>query len=112
MLYCQSCGAQGAAKFCANCGAAMGPQPASAHSALTCPRCKSNHVSVQAVTTVKSSKRHRWPYWVFFIWLFEMLVWIFLFIPRLIIQAVKPARVSSRTHSEAVCQSCGKRWKV
>lgn len=109
MPYCQSCGTQSTAKFCAVCGATIGEQQPRAGSALACPKCKSKHVSVQTVTTVKSSKRHRWPYWVFFIWLLDLLLWIFLFIPRLIIQAVKPAKISSKTHSEAVCQNCGKR---
>lgn len=78
---------------------------------MKCPKCGSENVMVQAVTTVKN-KKHGWVYWVCFIWLFDLLIWILLFLPRLIIQLCKKTKVTSKTHSEAVCQNCGNRWKV
>lgn len=78
---------------------------------MKCPKCKSENVSVQAVTTTKN-KKHGIMYWIFVGWWLEPVMWIFLTIPWLIIKIFKPSRVTSRTHSEAVCQSCGKRWKI
>lgn len=78
---------------------------------MKCSRCKSENVSVQAVTTTKN-KKHGLMYWLFIGWWLEPTMWIFLTIPWLIIKIFKPNKVSSKTHSEAVCQSCGNRWKI
>ncbi len=78
---------------------------------MVCPNCGSQNVMVQAVTTVHN-KHHGWAYWVFFIWLFDFIIWLLFFIPRLIIQLCKKTKITSTTHSEAVCQNCGKRWRV
>ena len=78
---------------------------------MQCRKCKSENVSVQAVTTTKN-KNHGFTYWLFIGWWLEPLMWIFLTIPWLIIKIFKPRKMSSKTHSEAVCQSCGHRWKI
>ncbi|MDL2257877.1 hypothetical protein LJC42_01780 [Eubacteriales bacterium OttesenSCG-928-K08] len=78
---------------------------------MICPKCKNTNVTVQAVTEIKK-KRHGWAYWVFFGWLFDMLLWIFLFLPRLIIQIFKREKTVSKIKSRAVCQTCGHSWDV
>ena len=78
---------------------------------MKCQKCKSENVSVQAITTTKN-KRHGAMYWLFIGWWLEPIMWIFLTIPWLIIKIFKPNKVSSKTHSEAVCQSCGNMWKI
>lgn len=78
---------------------------------MQCPKCGSANVSIQAVTTVKN-KKHGIMYYICFIWLFDLLIWIFLFLPRLIIQMLKKNKVVSKTRSVAVCQNCGNRWNV
>lgn len=64
---------------------------------MVCPKCQSNNVSVQAVSLTKTKKRG--ILW----WLMLPFFWIVLLLPR---------KVKSKVQSEAVCQSCGYRWKV
>ena len=78
---------------------------------MKCPKCGGENVTVQAVTITKT-KKHGLAYWLCFIWVFDFLVWIFFFLPRLILQLFGKTKVTSKTHSEAVCQECGHRWKV
>lgn len=78
---------------------------------MKCPKCNNENVLIQAVTTVKN-KRHGVLYWLFIGWWLEIIMWLFLTLPWLIIKIFKPNKVKSNTHSEAVCQSCGYRWKV
>ena len=60
---------------------------------MNCPKCGSGNVNITAVTETKS--KTRWGCGCLFTWL------AFLF----------PKHVS-KTHTEAICQSCGKRWRV
>jgi len=78
---------------------------------MKCPKCKSENVSVQAVTLVKT-KKHGVIYWLFVGWWLEVIMWLFLTLPWLIIKIFGHKKVTSKTHSEGVCQSCGYRWKV
>lgn len=77
---------------------------------LICPKCGSENVNVQAVTTTHN-KKHGLMWWLFVSW-WIWLVWLFAFIPMAIISLIKGKKVISKTHSEAVCQACGKRWKI
>lgn len=78
---------------------------------MTCPKCGSENVNVQAVSITKT-KKHGMLYWISFMWLIDMMVWIFFFLPRLIIGMLSPGKVKTKVKSMAVCQSCGKRWNV
>jgi hypothetical protein len=78
---------------------------------MTCRKCKSPYVSIQAVTTIKP-KHHGFFWWLLIGWWWVPLKWIFLFLPALIIKLFKGQKYRSVTHSEAVCQNCGYRWKV
>ncbi len=78
---------------------------------MICPRCGSNQVSVQAVSITKT-KSHGLFYWLLFGWLFDLLLWIFLTIPRLIIALFGSRRVVTKVRSTAVCQSCGHTWRA
>jgi hypothetical protein len=78
---------------------------------MKCQKCKSENVSVQAVTTTKN-KKHGMMYWLLVGWWLEPVMWVFLTVPWLIIKIFKPRKTSSKTHSEAVCQICGNRWKI
>lgn len=73
---------------------------------MICPRCKSNNVTVQAVTNVKT--KHRGCVGWFF--------WILLAICTcgliLIIPLVTNSKTKTKTHTEAICQECGNRWRV
>jgi DNA-directed RNA polymerase subunit RPC12/RpoP len=73
---------------------------------MKCPRCGSDNVTVQAITEVKTKRRG----------CLGWLLWIILAICTLglilIIPLITNSKTKSKTHSEAVCQNCGHRWKV
>jgi len=78
---------------------------------MKCPKCGNENINIQAVTVTKN-KKHGIFYWVLIGWWLEPIMWLFLTLPWLLIKIFKPSKTHSKTHSEAVCQSCGKRWKV
>lgn len=80
---------------------------------MTCPRCGSGNVFVQAVTEVKEKRKKGWLYWLFIGWWWEIIAWVFFTLPKLLITCFsKKTKTVTRTHTEAVCQSCGRRWRV
>lgn len=81
---------------------------------MTCPKCKSENVNVQAVTETKT-KGHGALYWLligWWWWMIDIIIWVFAFIPRLIWRAGSKSKVTSTTHTEAICQQCGHRWRT
>lgn len=139
-MRCSNCGADFEGNFCPNCGQAaysnarspemvkdpkaeaqsaeqlnilkeqfrvqqeqLNLQRANEHTNMVCPRCHSNNVVVQAVAEQKGRG------------CFMTLLWIVLAICTfgiilLLIPLLK--RNGTRTHTYAVCQSCGYKWKV
>lgn len=81
---------------------------------MKCPKCNSESVSVQAVTTTKEKTRHGIIWWILVGWWWEMLLWLFFTLPRLFIAILggRRKKIVSETHSEAICQECGYHWKV
>lgn len=77
---------------------------------MICRRCRSNNVNVQAVTETKTKRRGIF-YWLFG-WIIDLMLWIFLTVPRLLVALFGSRRVVSKTTTQAICQSCGHRWKV
>ncbi len=73
---------------------------------MRCNKCGSTNVQVQAVTTteVKSRGCLSWLLWIFLACLTFGLI--------LIIPLVTNTKSKNKTHSEAVCQNCGNRWRV
>ncbi|MBU5487037.1 hypothetical protein KQI77_02525 [Clostridium sp. MSJ-8] len=78
---------------------------------MQCPKCGSNNVNVQAVSIVKN-KHHGVIYWLCFGWFIDLMLWVFLTIPKLIVAIFKPKKVKTKVKSFAVCQNCGHKWKV
>ena len=78
---------------------------------MKCRKCGSENVNVQAVTHVKN-KKHGILYWMLVGWWFEPIMWFFLTMPWLFIKIFKPKKVKSKTHKMAICQDCGKSWRV
>jgi len=123
-MYCANCGKYSPddKKFCSACGTQTNQQATlqstsqpmqmqtyerpQNQSYLCCPRCMSNNINVQAVTTTHTQHRG----------CIEWFLWIVLAILTLglilIIPLITNSRAYSNTHSEAVCQSCGYRWLV
>jgi hypothetical protein len=131
-MFCPKCAAVNPedAQFCQKCGQPLHkgavvvgtapppiyqqpiPQPNN-RQGMKCPRCGSVNVNVQAVTEVKSKAKHGCIWWLFIGWWLEPILWIFLTLPRLIVALFGGSKkVVSKTHSEAVCQNCGNRWRV
>ncbi len=81
---------------------------------MVCSKCGSPNVSVQAVTEVKEKAKHGCLWWLLVGWWLEAFLWLFLTVPRLIVALFggRRKKLVSKTHSEAVCQTCGNRWKV
>lgn len=73
---------------------------------MKCPKCGSDNIVVQAITETKT-KRRGCIGWFFWILLAICTLGLILIIPLL-----TNSKTKSKTHSEAVCQNCGHRWKV
>lgn len=77
---------------------------------MICPKCGSEYVTVQAITETETKTKHRgclgWAMWILLAVCTCGLI--------LIIPAVTNSRTKTktRTHTEAICQSCGNRWRV
>lgn len=73
---------------------------------MTCTKCGSNNVTIQAITDTKTKHRG----------CFGWLLWILLAICTigliLIIPLITNTKVKSKTHTEAICQNCGRRWRI
>lgn len=78
---------------------------------MVCKKCKSTNVTVQAVTEIKK-KRKGVLYWLFIGWWLEMIMWVVLTLPWLIIKIFKPRKYQHKIISMAVCQNCGYSWRV
>ena len=82
---------------------------------MKCPKCGSENVDIQIVTTSKlKNKHHGLVYWLCFGWFIDLMLWIFLTIPRLfvVIFGYKKQKIVQKQQSMAVCQNCGHNWKV
>lgn len=82
---------------------------------MICPECGSQNVTIQAVEEFQlKTKHHSIFYWLFIGWWLELLLWIFLTIPRLLIAMFghKRQKLVSTTKSICVCQNCGHHWEA
>jgi len=80
---------------------------------MVCPKCKSEHINVQVVTEVNEKRKKGLGYWLFVGWWWEPFAWLFLTLPKLLIAIFsKKTKTVSKTHKEAICQSCGYSWKI
>jgi hypothetical protein len=73
---------------------------------MVCPKCGSEHIAFEVVTETRT--KHRgcigWTIWIL---LAICTLGLILIIPLL-----TNSKTKSKTHTEAICQSCGHRWKV
>jgi hypothetical protein len=82
---------------------------------FNCPKCSSNNVNIQMLNETHLKRRHRSLIsWLLFWWWIELLLWIILTIPRLLIALFMPKRHKTVTVTKkiAVCQNCGNSWKI
>jgi len=102
-MFCSRCGnpIPAHSTVCYTCGT-----PVPQQGRLRCPRCKGSNILVHPVTKTKTERRG----------CFGWALWILLAIVTcgliLIIPLITNSKTKSKTHTEATCQSCGKRWRV
>ncbi|HAN21605.1 MAG TPA: hypothetical protein DCP51_08040 [Clostridiales bacterium] len=73
---------------------------------MICSKCGSDRVNIQAITNVKT-KHSGCLGWFLWILLACCTLGIILIIPLL-----TNSKIKSKTHTEAICQNCGKQWRV
>ena len=76
---------------------------------MICELCKSENVSIQTVSNVRSRGGHL-PIWYYFlcIWAFD---WIFFFVIAKILKR-KADAIKTKLRQIATCQNCGYHWEV
>lgn len=82
---------------------------------MKCSKCGSENVTVQVVTEQELKvKKHGVLYWLCIGWWLKPLLWFFFTLPMLIIHIFKPKKYKTVNHTKklAVCNDCGKSWKV
>lgn len=80
------------------------------NNSLKCPKCGNNHVVVQVISETKSEKqKHGFWWWLLIGWWLELVLWLFLTVPRLLIALFVPKKqkIITTHKSVAVCQNCG-----
>ena len=134
LMTCPECGKEicELAANCINCG-----KPLFKPAMLACPRCGGTDIDSQVfqenlggstVTTTKSKykeKGHGCLWWLLFgwwWWIIDLFLWIFFFVPRLLIQIFKKKKYKGSSKSVSVtantikyktvllCKSCGNSW--
>ena len=132
------------AKFCAVCGTAANDmqklwnEQNKRYSASICPCCGSSDVTVETFqenlgsTTISKTKSkyssgHSIVWWLligWWWWMFDLFIWIFAFVPRLIIQLCKKKKYRGKSTSVAqtinevqyrhvyTCKNCGNTWQT
>lgn len=84
---------------------------------MVCPKCKSENVSIQAISITESVNGHGIIWWICvgWWWMFiKLMGWLmfglFMLIPRLF--SKNKTKIKSKVRNYAVCQNCGNKWKV
>lgn len=82
---------------------------------LICPKCGNENITYQVLNEVKFKNKGRGCfYWLLIGWWLEIILWLFLTIPRLLFLLFggKRQRAINITKRIAVCQNCGNDWKI
>lgn len=85
---------------------------------MICPKCGSENVNVQVVSETSLYKKKKGVLWWLLVgwwwWIVDLCLWIFMTIPRLIVQILKPTHYATKTEHQSmcVCQNCGYSWRV
>lgn len=76
---------------------------------MKCPKCGSENTRIELINEVQLKRKRNWIYWIFGLWMFDFLIWLFFFLPRLIIQLLKGKKYKTVNTQKKVfiCNSCG-----
>lgn len=119
------------AKFCSNCGKELNENadvclgcgmqikkeiPVDNKGGLECQYCGGKNVNVQMINEGHLvTKHHNILWWLIIGWWWIPIKWIFLFVPALIFKIFgigKRHKIKNVSYKMAVCQNCGKTWKI
>lgn len=82
---------------------------------MKCSKCGSENVTVQVVTETEiKEKKHGLLWWLCIGWWWAPIKWFVFTVPALIIHIFKPKSYKTVSHTKkmAVCNNCGKSWRV
>lgn len=82
---------------------------------MTCPKCKSENVTVQIVTdTQLKNKHHGILWWLLVGWYWVPIKWLFLTLPALLAKIFIPKRqkIKQTDRKVCTCQNCGYSWEI
>lgn len=81
---------------------------------MICPNCGSENTKVELVNTIHLKRKRNWFYWICFIWIYDLFLWIFFFLPRLIIQLLKGKtyKTTNKIEKHLICNNCGYDEKI
>lgn len=106
---------------------------------MNCPRCDSTSIDIQVfqenqgsvtTSTTKSKykeKGHGYLWWIFigsWWWMIDLMLWVFLFIPRLVLQLFKKKKYTGKSSTISTsqnvivyrrictCKNCGHSWST
>jgi len=80
---------------------------------LNCPKCGSDNTRIELINTSQFKRKRSWFYWIFFVWI-DILLWIGMFLPRLIFQLLKGKtyKTTNKIEKHLICNDCGYNGKI
>lgn len=81
---------------------------------MTCPKCGSSNVSVQAINeTQLKNKHHGFLWWLCIGWWWVALKWLMFPLFALLVKIFAPKRqkIKNKHVTMCCCQSCGHSWQ-
>lgn len=80
---------------------------------MVCKHCHSPYVVVTYSKEKKPKARHGVLYWVLVGWWLHPILWVGFTVPMIIWRLIRPNQKTREVgYASAVCQSCGKVWRV
>lgn len=122
--FCSNCGKEvnENADVCINCGKQTEKKQTESKpyidnkGGLECQYCGGKSVSIQMINEGHLvAKHHGFFWWILIGWWWIPVKWLILFIPALIFKVFgvgKRQKIKNITYKMAVCQNCGKTWKI
>lgn len=76
---------------------------------MQCPKCGSENTRVEIINETHIKRKRNWVYWICGLWLIDIVFWMFLFLPRFIIQLFKGKeyKIVNKQKKMLICNSCG-----
>lgn len=82
---------------------------------MTCPKCKSENVTISVVNEVKLKNKHKGIFYYLFVWWWWVFIkWLIFTLPALILAIFgrKKQKAVNIEKKVCCCQSCGYTWDL